>query len=116
VLESNSSLTYYELSDEVGGTLHCTGACVSSWPPLLVSSATTAAEVSLGTGVKGAIGFVTRSASQKQVTFNSYPIYTFSGDTGPNQSNGQGIEEPGGATWHLVNASATTPASTPVTG
>jgi predicted lipoprotein with Yx(FWY)xxD motif len=115
VLEANTSLTYYVLSDEVGGTLHCTGQCLSSWPPLLVGSATTAAEVSLGAGVDGKIGFVTRSATQKQVTFNSYPVYTFSGDTGPNQSNGQGITEPGGATWHLVDASATTASSTSVT-
>lgn len=114
VLESNTSRTLYLLSNEVGGVVACTGACLASWPPMEVPTATAAASISLGAGVDGKIGFVTRSSTEKQVTFNSYPVYTFAGDRGPNQSNGQGIQEPSGATWYVINASATSASTTPI--
>ena len=110
VLESTSSRSIYVLSAEKGGTLHCTGGCASIWPPLLVTSTTTS--ISLGNGVKGTIGFVARGA-KKQVTFNSYPVYTYTGDNGANQSNGEGIVADGG-TWTLASAAATTAGGTPV--
>lgn len=114
VLESDTSRTLYILSNEVGGVLECTGGCLQNWPPMEVPTATAAASISLGAGVDGTIGFVTRSSTEKQVTFNSYPVYTFAGDTGPNQSNGEGIQEPSGATWYVVNASATSASTSPI--
>ena len=113
VLENTSNLSLYVLSVEKGTVLKCTGACTSTWPPLLVPTGVT--KVTLGAGVKGTIGFVTRSSTMKQVTFNSYPVYTYTGDVGPNGAAGQGVVADGG-TWTLVNATATTAAGTPVTG
>lgn len=114
VLEDTTSRSLYILSVEKGATLKCTSAsCLATWPPLLVPTATT--KVTFGAGVKGTIGFVTRSSSEKQVTFNSYPVYTYANDTGPNQSNGQDVALDGG-TWTLVTAGATTASATPVTG
>ncbi len=114
ILENTSARSLYILSTEKGATLKCTSSsCLQTWPPLLVPTATTS--VTFGAGVKGTIGFVTRSATEKQVTYNSYPVYTFSNDTGPNQSSGQGVAADGG-TWTLVTASATTAAATPVSG
>jgi predicted lipoprotein with Yx(FWY)xxD motif len=110
VLVNRSSRSLYVLSAEKGATLSCTGACLATWPPLLVTSTTTS--VSLGAGVSGTIGFVTRG-SMKQVTFNSYPVYTYTGDMGATQSCGQGVMADGG-TWTLTNASATTAGATPV--
>jgi predicted lipoprotein with Yx(FWY)xxD motif len=108
----SSSYSLYLLSNEQGGSIHCTGQCLTAWPPLLVPTATTA--VGLGAGVNGTIGFIARSATQKQVTFNSYPVYTFFEDTGPGQSNGQGLASDGG-TWYLINPAATTASATPIT-
>ncbi len=110
ILEAGtSSFSLYLLSAESNGTLHCTGSCLQAWPPLLVPSGTKS--IALGAGVNGTIGFVTRG-SQKQVTFNGYPVYTFSQDPGPNQATGEGIKSDGG-TWELVHAGATTKSATP---
>lgn len=101
----------YVLSVERNGHLHCTKTCLSIWHPFLVASS--ARSVKLGPGVRGRIGFVSRSKWKKQVTFNGYPIYTFAGDNSPGQSNGQDIVAEGG-TWHLTNAQASTPGATPL--
>ncbi|HUY16771.1 MAG TPA: hypothetical protein VMV11_04320, partial [Acidimicrobiales bacterium] len=76
---------------------------------LLVKSSVT--KVSLGAGVKGKIGFVKRSKTMKQVTFNSFPVYTYQGDSGKLQSNGEGITADGG-TWTLVKAKASSAGAT----
>jgi predicted lipoprotein with Yx(FWY)xxD motif len=111
-LANQSSHSLYILTSEKGAKFKCMGSCLTSWPPLEVPTSTKS--IHLGPGVKGKIGFVARGASKKQVTFNSYPLYTFAGDSDPRQSNGQGIREFGG-TWTLVRASATTAGSTSFT-
>ena len=111
-LVNHSSRTLYVLSVEKGGKLKCRASCIPPWLPVLVKSSATVKSVSLGTGVKGTIGFVTRSKTTKQVTFNSYPIYTYQGDSGALQSSGSEIHADGG-TWTLIKASATTPSATP---
>jgi predicted lipoprotein with Yx(FWY)xxD motif len=111
VLENSKHHTYYLLTSEKSATLHCNGSCESTWFPLLVG--TTVKSVSLGSGVEGKVGFVTRTTSLKQVTYNGYPIYLFAED-GANQSKGEGLHAFGG-TWFLVNAAARTGAATKVT-
>ena len=108
VIGNSSSRSLYVLSDEKGGHLHCKGGCLDVWFPLEVP----AGHVPVGAGVKGHIGTVARG-SHRQVTFNGYPVYTFAGDTGRAQSNGEKISSAGG-TWYLARASATTAAGTPV--
>lgn len=110
VLATGSKFSLYLLTNEKGGKLHCTGGCLSVWFPLEVSKATK--HISVGSGVHGKIGFVSRGA-EKQVTFNSYPVYTYAGDNDPGQANGESIPFSGG-TWYLVRASAKTPVGSPV--
>lgn len=109
VLTSGTHHALYVLSSEKGGHIHCTTACLKSWPPILVK--TKAVFVSTGKGVKGTFGEVKRSATVKQLTFNGYPVYTFSGDGGAYQANGQGIKADGG-TWTLINAGAKSASTT----
>ena len=108
-LVNHSSKTLYVLSVERGAKIKCTAACTPTWPPLLVKSSVTT--VSLGAGVKGTIGFVKRSKTMKQVTFNSFPVYTYQGDSAKLQSNGEGITADGG-TWTLVKAKASSAGAT----
>jgi predicted lipoprotein with Yx(FWY)xxD motif len=110
VLANATGRTLYVLSTEKNTTVHCVRHCLTTWPPLLVKSSTKS--VSLGAGVSGKIGFVKRSSTKKQVTFNSYPVYAYSGDSGAKQSNGEGISADGG-TWTMVHASAKTASGTP---
>lgn len=109
LLVDGSSRSLYVLSVEKGGKVACVGGCLVAWPPLLVKDSVTT--LTLGPGVKGRVGFVARGDSMKQVTFNSYPLYTYAGDKGPRESNGQGVQADGG-TWYLVKADATSAGAT----
>jgi predicted lipoprotein with Yx(FWY)xxD motif len=107
----SSRRTLCPLSTERSARLHCTSTFLTYWPPVLVSKSVT--KVSLGPGVKGKIGFVLRTRSMKKVTFNSYPLYRFSGDAGPGKANGKGLASYGG-TWHVLRAASTSATTAPV--
>jgi predicted lipoprotein with Yx(FWY)xxD motif len=110
VLSNSVGYSLYVLSTESTGKLHCTSkTCVDNWRPLLVAKN---AKITAGSGVKGSISHVTRG-TKWQVTYNLWPVYTFIGDSGPAQSNGEKIVAFGG-TWYLVHAAATTNSGTPV--
>ena len=110
-LATSASKTLYVLSVEKGAKLKCKGACLSTWIPVTVKSSVST--ISLGSNVKGKVGFVARSATTKQVTFNSYPLYTFIGDTGAKGSKGEGKAFDGGK-WYIVKAASTSAAATPI--
>lgn len=110
VLATAAGRSLYLFGPEAGGKIKCSGACLAIWPPLLVPASTK--HLSVGPGVKGKIGFVHRTATKNQVTFNGYPVYVYSGDAKAGQTNGEGLVH--GGTWYLVNPAATTPKATPV--
>jgi predicted lipoprotein with Yx(FWY)xxD motif len=88
----------------------CNGACANQWPPL-----TTTAAPKAGTGGVQAndLGTITRSDGTKQVTYNGHALYTYVGDSRPDQTTGQGSDA-FGAKWWLVAPSGkviTTPDS-----
>ena len=111
VLVNQSSRTLYVLSVEKGDVIKCKGACLSTWTPLLVKKSVTT--IVLGANVDGKIGFVKRSSTTKQVTFNTFPLYTYTGDSGPRQTNGEGVSAYGGR-WFVVKASSTRAATTAI--
>jgi len=41
---------------------------------------------------------VVADANGNQVEYNGHPLYTYSGDTGPGQTTGEGV----GGVWHVV--------------
>lgn len=98
VLVSPTGRTLYHLKPEVNGKIECTGSCTGVWPPLVVSGA--GAPVG-GSGVNGKLGTIKRPDGGTQVTYNGMPLYTYSGDTGSGQANGQGIQ----GVWFAVTAS-----------
>jgi predicted lipoprotein with Yx(FWY)xxD motif len=112
VLADRSGHTLYELSTEAHGKIHCrvAGGCVAAWPPLQI---TRGQKVGIGAGIKGKVGTISRSSTTLQVTFNGYPVYTFSGDSGKAQTHGENIEAFGGL-WDMLRPSATTASGTPV--
>jgi len=115
VLGNSKKYSLYLLHNEVGGKLHCVGACLQFWIPLYVAKGS---HPSVGAGVKGKWGVVIRKISSAdtkyQLTYNTYPVYTYAGDTGPKQSKGEGVKFSSGVYWYLLHASAKTAAATPV--
>ena len=107
VLVSGTGLTLYELDTEANGQIMCTGACRSNWPPLLLPAGVTSATP--GAGVTGTLGTITRPDGGRQVTYDGRPLYLYSGDQSPGQTNGQGLQ----GVWFAMTPSGPSGGGTP---
>jgi predicted lipoprotein with Yx(FWY)xxD motif len=100
VLVDGSGMTLYMfVPDQQGnGSPTCYGDCAKTWPPL------EAAESGVflpGEGVDEALfGTAARKNGTQQVTYNTLPLYLFSGDKAAGDVNGQGL----GDMWWVVDA------------
>jgi len=99
VLVNAQRRTLYYFVPERGGRIVCTGACTNAWPPLFATSTAPTA----GAALPGQLSVVARAGSE-QVTYNHWPLYTFAGDAGPDQTNGQGVFGFGGK-WFVATPS-----------
>lgn len=102
VLQAPTGYTLYHLTTETNGQIGCTGSCATTWPPLIASSGKVPAA---SPDLAGHLGTVKRPDATVQVTFDGAALYTFSGDSGPGQANGQGV----GGVWFAVTASGVSP-------
>jgi predicted lipoprotein with Yx(FWY)xxD motif len=112
VLVNSSGRTLYTLSSEQGGKVTCTssGGCTAAWPPTELPAGVSTATA--GSGVKKSLlGTAKAPDGSTYVTYGSYPLYAFAGDSGPGQAKGQGITHFGG-TWYVIDADGTPVAST----
>ncbi len=122
VLTDAHGLTlYYFLPEKGGSTAACDATCLSAWPPVVSSGSPNAA--SGVTGTLGVVSITYNGSAVNEVTYNGWPLHTYSGDSGAGQTNGQNVEntwfaaEPGttadetGATQ--ASGSGATPAATP---
>jgi predicted lipoprotein with Yx(FWY)xxD motif len=110
VLVNAGGVTLYVFSKDHQSTSKCSGACATSWPPLVVSHKPVA-----GSGVdKSLLGTVKRG-HKLQVTYGHWPLYTFAGDSAPGQAHGQGITGFGGK-WTTIGVSGTAFAPTAGSG
>lgn len=93
ILTTTRGRTLYSLSAETKGRFICTGACASTWRPLVVPA-----------GVKPTgpvkLDTIERPDGKTQVTFKGRPLYSFSGDSKAGDINGEGIKDVG--TWHAA--------------
>ncbi len=92
VLTTFHGMTLYERTSDPAPGSNCTGPCAHEWPPLL-SNGTVKSTAPIG----GKLA-VHMTANGKQVEYNGHPLYTYSGDMAPGQTNGQGI----GMVWQIV--------------
>lgn len=104
VLVNGNGMTIYTLSSEAGGKLTCTDAngCTKVWPDTELPSGVTSGIA--GSGAQSSqLGTVKAADGHPYVTYGGYPLYTYSGDSGPMQNHGQGIQSFGG-TWYAIDA------------
>lgn len=91
-LVDESGMSLYLFLPDAQGASTCTSGCAATWPPFTI-------EVSAGTGVDpGLLGTVDRDDGARQVTYNGWPLYHYSGDLEPGDAFGQGL----GSAWFLV--------------
>jgi predicted lipoprotein with Yx(FWY)xxD motif len=106
VLASANGFTLYWFAPDTATTSNCNGSCAQFWPPVK-------GPATVGAGVTGKLGTITRSDGSTQATYNGHPLYTYVGDTSPGQAKGNGLNLSGGV-WHEVTVSgAAAPAAGP---
>ena len=77
----------------------CTATCALTWPPLTVPAGT---RPQLGPGVKASlVGSDAGPGRSHVVTYNGWPLYTYTDDVQPATATGQAIDLNGGA-WYLI--------------
>ena len=97
VLTDANGLTLYLFAPDTPTTSKCTGSCTAYWPPVIgVPKA--------GPGVTGSLGTVSRGGRTVQATYDGHPLYTYIGDNGPGQANGNKVDLNGGY-WYEVRVS-----------
>src|SRR5712692_11122149 len=87
ILTTAQGMTLYYRTTDMPPTTVCSGGCASAWPPLLVSGSSPPKSA---TSLPGKLSVQT-DANGTQVEYNGHPLYTFSGDTGPGQTTGEGF-------------------------
>jgi predicted lipoprotein with Yx(FWY)xxD motif len=100
ILVDGRGRTVYVFANDKTNASTCTDACAAVWPAVPVPATP---PTSLP-GVTGALGMTTRSDGGHQLTVAGHPVYTFSGDSAPGQTNGQGVNLNGGL-WTVVSPS-----------
>ena len=116
VLVDSTGRTLYLFTPDNQSQATCAGACAQIWPGLDVASGTPVA----GPGVKTSLLGTTKAPNgQAQVTYDRWPLYTFSHDSGPGEAHGQGLHTFGGS-WSALDpsgqmamATSSTPSSPP---
>jgi predicted lipoprotein with Yx(FWY)xxD motif len=94
VLTNANGLTLYWFAPDTSTNSKCFGSCATYWPP--VSGSPTA-----GPGVTGKLGTIKRPGGGLQATYNGHPLYTYIGDRGPGQANGNDLDLNGGY-WYDI--------------
>jgi predicted lipoprotein with Yx(FWY)xxD motif len=98
-LVDSKGMTLYLYTNDTPGTSTCSGGCATNWPPLLTNGAPIA-----GQGVNAAmLGITTRADGTTQVTYNSWPLYYFAGDSAAGDTNGEGK----GSVWYVMTPAGT---------
>jgi predicted lipoprotein with Yx(FWY)xxD motif len=84
--------TLYVFTRDEPNVVNCTGDCLATWPPLLVSDGQ-----SVESAAPGAFDSV-EMESGLQVTYNGAPLYYFAADAAPGDTNGNLI----GNVWFVA--------------
>jgi predicted lipoprotein with Yx(FWY)xxD motif len=95
ILTDSAGKSLYGFAADTKGVSNCSGQCATYWPPVLVTG-------SIPKDPQGAtakLGELTRDDGTKQLTVNDMPMYTYVGDSGKGDTNGQGLNDSGGLWW-----------------
>ena len=93
-LTDGKGLTLYYFKKDTPGRSACTGPCLEKWPVYYAEKLKAPA----GSDPKN-FGEFTREDGKKQSTFKNWPLYHFSGDKNPGDTNGQGAKD----AWYVIN-------------
>lgn len=97
MLTNTNGLTLYWFAPDTSATSKCTGSCTAYWPPV-------SGNPKAGPGIRGKLGTIKRPGGGLQATYDGHPLYTYIGDNGPGQAQGNNLNLNGGL-WYEVRVS-----------
>jgi predicted lipoprotein with Yx(FWY)xxD motif len=97
VLVDSSGRTVYVLSTDGPNRSTCSTSCLQLWPAVAPGG---------HAGVTAKVGSTATQSGTMTATVAGHPVYTFSGDQGPGDVNGEGLQDFGGV-WYAVSPSGT---------
>jgi predicted lipoprotein with Yx(FWY)xxD motif len=97
IVVDGAGMTVYYFDKDVPGSGEsaCVDQCAATWAAVHASSDAPAVE-----GVTAAIGTITGTDGELQVTLDGRPVYTFANDAAPGDVNGQGVNQ----LWYVIAA------------
>ena len=104
VIVDDDDRTLYLFTEDSEGAPTCYDECASDWPPLLAEDDDDdddRHEIDVDDGLDAAlVGTVERENGATQVTYNGHPLYYWTGDTAPGDTEGQGRDD----AWYVLDA------------
>jgi predicted lipoprotein with Yx(FWY)xxD motif len=97
IVVDSEGLTLYDFHKDKGGKSSCYGACAGAWPPLLTEGEPKAEAGAMASQ----LGTTKRKDGTVQVTYAGWPLYTYAGDKGPGEANGNDFSQ-FGAQWYAL--------------
>jgi predicted lipoprotein with Yx(FWY)xxD motif len=94
VLANAHGLTLYWFAPDSSAASRCTGSCAAYWPPVT-------GDPQAGQGIPGRFGTISRPGGGHQMTYDGHPLYTYIGDNGPGQANGNNLDLNGGLWYEM---------------
>jgi predicted lipoprotein with Yx(FWY)xxD motif len=99
VLVTSKGYALYMFEPDNQRSVTCTGACAGSWPPVKVPDG---GSYAAGAGVDSKLlGSDPDPEGGQVLTYNGWPLYTYTGDVQPAQATGQAIDLNGGE-WYVL--------------
>ena len=94
-LTDEKDRTLYAFDKDSKDTSACTGGCLTTWPPYIVSQKPQAAQ-----GINATlISTFTRADGTTQGQYDTHPLYYYSSDKNPGDFKGHGV----GNVWHVLS-------------
>ncbi len=85
-LVDSKGMTLYCSRNDSQGISTCTGECAAMWPGFYTEN------ITVPSGLKAShFGTITRDDGKKQNTYKGMPLYYFTGDRQPGDTNGNGV-------------------------
>jgi predicted lipoprotein with Yx(FWY)xxD motif len=104
VLVNSKGRTLYVFMPDKHRRVTCTGTCASFWPPLKLKGSSK--PKAGGSAKTKLLGSDRNPSGGRVVTYNKWPLYTYTGDSAAGQATGQGLDSSGGR-WYAISASGT---------
>ncbi len=95
-LTSSDGRTLYAFKKDSPGKSACSGPCTVTWEVYCYNTD----QINVGKGLNKSdfSSFYRKDNDQDHLTYKGMPLYTYSGDSKPGDTNGQGIE----SAWFVV--------------